>query len=315
MYTAEENNIRKGIFKWVRENKHTYSLNKTNAIKHFGRSKIALKAIDEAIFRVKSTIVNETPSFIKYIREKCRHFADALPSSNYSMGEEKSILCKAIGGKFGEEIISYADHRSYYAKSCIFRPTHGDVFTYFKPSDIKGLFLSGGVLTRILKPITKYIFRAEIIVFHEDCNKQHKINGEITFHYEQSIFCRFNDQEYHADNLASARIWVAEQKKYVVSQKTKHKAIKRVVTQLLKRKFVYQDSIKTGNCTAGSDAFCSRHNLNRHSTITGKDLWILAKDDIAGDYARRIITTIVYKETGVQRQESEVYINNIVFAQ
>lgn len=276
------------IFKAAKE-----GLNKTAIFKKFGRSKEVAQAADKALQRVKNAPCKPEEDKLHTLKmdalkAKFGDYASSLPSSGYSMGENKEFVV-TIGVE--KILVSKSDCRSYYAKSCKYTPTWGIVKAIMPLSDIKDTFLNGGLITRITgKTKYKNIFHAQYIQWDYD-----KYRGKMIGTLKPKwIDCFYTPlyEGYHGKTLAACQEYIiyrvpsSEQKKF---ERKNIKKAAQILKDVLEHEFVYTDSIKSGNCTAGSDAFCQRHNLTRKSTLKGAILLRIAKEGDSKFYINRMI--------------------------
>lgn len=139
----------------------------------------------------------------------------------------------------------------------------------------------------------------------------HMVSGYVVLGHRSGIFDNeLVDNWYHTETLADARQYLARsikfEKQFAVEQKQKAKAralrakedekrakaearakakadkefakqVKRVqksteLADILQHMYVYQDSIKAGNCVPGTNGFLAAHNLQKTDTRSGEFL-------------------------------------------
>ena len=282
-------NIIKDIFKAAKE-----GINKTAIFKKFGRSKEVAQAADKALQRVKNAPCKPEEDKLHTLKmdalkAKFGDYASSLPSSGYSMGENKEFFVQIGTEKIS---VSKSDCRQYYAKSCKYTPTWGIVKAIMPLSDIKDTFLNGGLITRITgKTKYKNIFHAQYIHWVYD-----KYRGKMIVESLKPkwIDCFYTPlyEGYHGKTIADCQQYIIDRAPSSEQKKFERKNIKKaaqILKDVLEHEFVYTDSIKSGNCAAGSDAFCRRHNLTRKSTLKGAILLRIAKEGDSKLYIYRMI--------------------------
>ena len=280
-------NIIKDIFKAAKE-----GINKTAIFKKFGRSKEVQAATEKAIFRANNTPCTpeeQLNTLKKDTLKKFAGYASTLPASGYSMGETKDFFVKV-----GNETIcvSKSDTTQTYAKSCKYKPTWGYVKVVVSLSEVKDTFLNGGLITLITGK-TKYkdIFHAKYILWKYDVYRGKMVVASLK---PEWIDCFFTPlyEGYHGLTIADCQQYIIDRAPSPEQKKYERKNIKKaaqIFKDVLEHEFVYTDSIKSGNCTAGSDAFCQRHNLTRKSTLKGAILLRIAKEGDSKFYINRMI--------------------------
>ena len=282
-------NIIKDIFKAAKE-----GINKTAIFKKFGRSKEVAQAADKALQRAKNAPCKPEEDKlhtlkIDALKAKFGDYASSLPSSGYSMGENKEFFVQIGTEKIS---VSKSDCRSYYARSCKYTPTWGKVTVIMPLSEIKDTFLNGRLITRITgKTKYKNIFHAQYIHWIYKYRRGKMIVESLK---PQWIDCFYTPlyEGYHGLTLADCQQYIIDRAPSSEQKKFERKNIKKatqILKDVLEHEFVYTDSIKSGNCSAGSDAFCQRHNLTRKSTLKGAILLRIAKEGDSKFYINRMI--------------------------
>lgn len=313
-FTAQENATRKQVFAYnLKKSQDTWM---DSCTKKFGRSKVVRQAIIDSNNRIAShtPVLTGIDAYKARLKKRLKGLASCLPSSGYSMGEVKKIYCRHLG------IVSMSDHCMYYAKSCSYRPTHGDVSVWLPIRLLAKAENMSGMITVRTKQVQNRIWKCQWVVFDYTRNGRGIINSDITFHMVSGYVVRGSrlsilndelfDNWYHTETLADARQYLARnakfEKQFAVEQKQKAKAraieekeeekrakaearakakadkefskqVKRVqksteLADILQHMYVYQDSIKAGNCVPGTNGFLEAHNLQKTDTRSGEFL-------------------------------------------
>ena len=194
------------------------------------------------------------------IQKRLNKLAYYLPSDGYSMGGVQKITVN----KYLEGI--YDDRRNY-ANSCKYRPTHGFVNYNIKFNELKNYSVIGGLITYIYpnqKTKVKKCFWLQGSGKKQNFELK-EIQGYIYNDYHG--LCKKNVFEQGEKN----RKREAERKKQ--AEKTaKNKA------KALNCLYSYEDSLKSGNCEAGTRAFILRCKLDINKKYKGKTLLKIAKE-------------------------------------
>lgn len=209
------------------------------------------------------------------------NIAKTLPASGYSMGETKTLYLSK--GRFSATI----DCREYYARSCSYRPTHGEVSVVISPRDLIGVRVRGGLPTRIVGSYSKDIRKCEWIEWQTESYRG-KVTS-VSIKWVKGYLVR----GWHTTSLQAAKEKLLackeSEKKAAAAMKGKEKEFKRI----LKTDICFEDSVKAGNCRPGTIAFCRSQGLRIDSLIKGKELLSLADKDslfyIARIFAYKIL--------------------------
>lgn len=216
------------------------------------------------------------------------NIAKTLPASGYSMGETKTLSLSK--GRFSATI----DCREYYARSCSYRPTHGEVSVIISPRDLMGVRIRGGRPTRIVGSYSKDIRKCEWIEWQTESYRG-KVTS-VSIKWVKGYLVR----GWHTTSLQAAKEKLASCKesekkaaaaikKAAAAMKDKEKEFKRI----LKTDICFADSVKAGNCRPGTIAFCMSQGLRISSLIKGEELLSLADKDslfyIAKIFAYKIL--------------------------
>lgn len=230
-----------------------------------------------------------------------------LPSSGYSMGEMKYAYCTHTDDK-GMCDCTY-NYKGKYRGS----ETYGTVKVTLKPSELNGYENIDGVWTKILRRQKNGIHKCETITFQWKTPRKYN-NGEVEKVHEIGYLAEYTFAHgvgtiyYHAPSKEQAKEWLSgakfrdnesikRRKKYEKEREEKVKALsswrksnKKFISDLLKRKYTFDDSLKSGNCEIGTLSFCHRHHFQRDVVLTGKQLIRFAKlDEDLAKHIKRII--------------------------
>ena len=238
-FTAQENATRKQVF--------AYNLKKSqnswmdSCTKKFGKSKVVRQAIEESNKRIAShtpvlTGIDAYKAKLMGRIDNHENLASCLPDSGYSMGEFKKITCRHLG------IVATSDNREYYAKSCSYRPTHGEVTVELPIRLLAKAENMHGMITIRTKQIQNRIWKAQWVVFDYTRNGRGIINSDITFHMVSGyvvkgcqtgwdyspLFDKVTISWHHTESLADARKDLAEcikhEKQFAIDKKKADKA-------------------------------------------------------------------------------------------
>lgn len=231
-----------------------------------------------------------------------------LPSSGYSMGEMKYAYCTHTDDK-GMCDCTYKYKGKYRGME-----TYGMVKVTLKPSELNGYENIDGVWTKILRRQKNGIHRCETITFQWKTPSKYN-NGKVEKVHEFGYIVEYKFKYdgytyyYHSPTKERAQDWLSgakfkdnesikRLKKYEKEKDERIKALsswrksnKKFISDLLKRKYTFDDSLKSGNCEIGTLSFCHRHHFQRDVVLTGEQLIRFAKLD--KDLARHIKRIIV----------------------
>lgn len=283
---------------------NTYCVyNPTKVYNIFGRSKETGKYLSLCKKRKqreelkKDALPPEKSEIVELMEDVVR----TLPASGYSMGELKTL--KLTRGGYAVS----ADCRDSYARSCRWRPTHGDITVVISPRDLTGVRVRGGLPTRITGSYSKDIKKCEWIEWDKETYR-----GKTTAVKPRWVK-GFLVRDWHTESLEEAKKTLASSKE--IEKKTaairkkleKEKAAmckehEKAFKALLKTDLCFEDSVNAGNCKPGTIAFCKSNNLRLDSIITGKKLLSLA-DKATLYYIARIFA---YKMKGRSPYREEV---------
>lgn len=263
---------------------NTYCVyNPTKVYNIFGRSKETGKylALCKKRKQRENLKKDALPPEKREIVELLEAVVRTLPASGYSMGELKTL--KLTRGGYAVS----ADCRDSYARSCRWRPTHGDITVVISPRDLTGVRVRGGLPTRITGSYSKDIRKCEWIEWQTETYR-----GKVTSVYPKWIK-GYLVRGWHTTSLQAAKEKLASckesEKKVAAAMKGKEKEFKRI----LKTDICFEDSVKAGNCRPGTIAFCRSQGLRIDSLIKGKELLSLADKDslfyIARIFAYKIL--------------------------
>lgn len=230
-----------------------------------------------------------------------------LPSSGYSMGEMKYAYCTHTDNE------GKCDNTYKYTGKFRGHETYGSVRVTLKPSELNGYRNIDGVWTKILRRQKNGIHKCETISFQWKTSRRYN-NGKVEKVHEVGYLAEYRFKYdgvkayYHAKNKQSAQARLTSWKKedaegirrYKMYEKERDERIKalsswrksnkKFISDLLKRKYTFDDSLKSGNCEIGTLSFCHRHHFQRDVVLTGKQLIRFAKlDEDLAKHIKRII--------------------------
>lgn len=223
-----------------------------------------------------------------------------LPSSGYSMGEMKRASCTHTDDE------GVCDNTYRYKGEWRGSETWGDVHVTLKPSELNGYKNLDGVWTKILRRQKNGIHKCETITFQWKTPRRRN-NGEVEKVHEIGYLAEYKFKHdgytyyYHAPTKARAKEWLSDTKfrdNESIKRLKKHekecekerankvkalsswmKSNKKFISDLLKRKYTFDDSLKSGNCEVGTLSFCHRHHFQRDVVLNGRQLIRFAKLD------------------------------------
>lgn len=287
---------------------NTYCVyNSTKVYTFFGRSKETGKYLSLCKKRKqreelkKDALPPEKSEIVELMEDVVR----TLPASGYSMGEVKTL--KLTRGGYAVS----ADCRDFYARSCRWRPTHGEITVVISPRDLTGVRVRGGLPTRITGSYSKDIRKCEWIEWQTETYR-----GKVT-----SVTPKWKKGylvgDYHAESLEEARRQVQRMKETqrLLSEKirTDAKIEKLTLKKAEKMKISADDSIASGNCRPGTTEFIVRYALSERDFISGKELIEISRW-AKGYYNYFIARIFAYKVIGRSPYDNEVFkVKKILF--
>jgi hypothetical protein len=253
-------------------------------------------AFEKSLQREKNKKESPSPEQAR-ILANITNIAKTLPASGYSMGEIKTLSLSK--GRFSATI----DCREYYAMSCSYRPTHGEVSVVISPRDLMGVRVRGGLPTRITGAYSKDILKCEWIEW-----KTESYRGKVT-----SVTPKWRKGylvgDYHAESLEVARREVQRKKETqrLMSEeiRTSTKLERLTLKKAEKMKISLEDSIGSGNCRPGTTEFIVRYALSERDSISGKELIEISRWS-KGYYNYFIARIFAYKVIGRRPYNNEV---------
>lgn len=221
----------------------------TTALRHSTPEQaVIIRKIDSRRINKQNTSIKEfCDALIKFRMQK---IAYNMPEQGYSMGGEKKIVC-------GKLWVNY-DNCSQYAKSCSFKPTWGFYSERITFEELRGIQIIGGLVTYIypnqkgkLKKCWWYVGKGQKQYF-QLVRQQGWLYGE-----------------YHSTDKATA-IREGRRIEETIVRQAKEKAIKqRYINKAMRAQYTFSDSLASGNCEAGTRAFCIRLRLNEQRNYRG----------------------------------------------
>lgn len=337
-FTVSENATRKSVIEFVRK----YSYKPQSEYKErFGSSKVVMAAIEEAKDRIRrnSPVQSIQEQFLAKLSANASSLSRCLPDSGFSMGETKRI----VNRKFN--VFGRFDNTREYAKSCAWSAKHGDVEMNLPVNLLGKLEAMEGVMTLRGKQIQQGIWKCEWLVLDFARNRRGFITSEISYHMEKGYVVRresgrrFKEGWFHTADLSDARQhlkqfvadhkeelkWQAREAKLEAErnaakekqQKELAKAMKRVekspeLIAALNHMYVYQDSIKAGNCIPGTNGFLTAHNLKKSDTRSGEFLLRISRGSWQHSNVVRIILNYIRNTYGEFFAKNEKALNIIL---
>ncbi len=204
----------------------------------------------------------------KLINRRGDELVRSLPDEGYSMGSMVSLHVN--------KYLRFSHDRTWsYAKSCKYRPTHGSVRLSLTFDEFKRAQVIGGVLT-ILPKTNRKLKKVEW--FEGKGSKQYfqlqRVQGWL---YEG----------YHSTNKERAIEGGNRNIELRKLQEAKQKAYRKA----LRRSYTFLDSLRAGNCSAGTKAFILRCGLDERREYRGTFLVRVAKEKSSGSlqYVNKMI--------------------------
>lgn len=200
------------------------------------------------------------------LEKKLKNIADYLPSSGYSMGERKKVIC----GKFSQTV----DHRSFYSGKYSGSENHGYVEFVTNYKEVRNIQVIGGLVTYIYKNQKGKLKKCWWLDANNAKNhfKMIKVEGYLYADYHSTNKEKAIEGGKRSEQLKKE---AARQKKEYESKKA---ALQKAYNKALRKQYSFDDSIKAGNCVAGTKAFIIRLQLDESKKYRGKYLLDLAKE-------------------------------------
>jgi len=189
------------------------------------------------------------------ISERLKTIAEAMPTEGYSMGGKYSVSFRGLTG--------VNDCRQYYSKSCKYSENWGGYNVDFSLTELVNTQVIGGLVT--------YIYpnqRNKVKKCYWYTSKGSKQHFQL-IKQEGYIYAG-----YHSLTKDGAKIGGERNLLEKKQQEQKQKLIKKA----LRYQFTFDDSIKAGNCEAGTRAFILRCNLSKDKKYRGSFLLKIARE-------------------------------------
>jgi hypothetical protein len=239
-----------------------------------------LVEIVEKIFTRKSKEEEKTVKQFcdNLIINRLRQIAKNLPDEGYSMGSKILVTV----GKGKHCLIGQDDRTSEYAHSCKYSATHGRVVLHLKAEELR--------YTRVIANLVTYIYP----------NQKSKIKKCYWYvgygsksHFELKKKEGFIFAGFHAETKEQAKLGGERNIQY---QKDQSKKVENF-NKALRLQYSFEDSLKSGNCEAGTRAFILRLGLDSTKKYRGKFLLELAKEKSSNSvsYVERMVRYKVRK--------------------
>lgn len=318
-YSKSENALRKRIFAWVAENSYrsTFFTDKGNPIagfvERFGKGQQVSPILREAVFRHECNVEVKASRARKTKLRNWERLAECLPSSGYSMGEEKVITNRLLGE------VSRVDCTQEYARSCKYSAKHGCVAVELPISILRRAENADGMITIRGKQVQTSIWKCKWLVFDTHAKYLNGNDSEVTYRFVEGYLVNLADvfgfdfhtgkvcwhgaRLFHTENLRFARNIlkrhikdVAESKKYegrylkmkqeeekarLKIERKRQSIIKKLtknpcLLDVFEHEYTYEDSINAGNCHPGTRSFAANNNLELTDKVKGSTLLRLA---------------------------------------
>lgn len=186
------------------------------------------------------------------IYKKLKEIAKAVPDEGYSMGSRIVI-------KFNKLICS-DDRTNEYSKSCSYRPIHGQINVRLTKDELQHIKVVGGVITYIYSSKQK----VKRCWWFEGWGKKQNFH---LVKVEGYIFNGFHSKDKNKALEVGTRLLKAE-KEAKKEQNKKTGDFKKA----LRLQYSFYDSLKCGNCEAGTRAFAIRIGLDTTKKYRGSFL-------------------------------------------
>jgi hypothetical protein len=250
------------------------SESKTQFCNIAGKSKDAI-AIWETIEKrraMKPYVFDRWKECAKAVRSiaRKRNLRNALPCSTYSMGGETDLMVAGI------MTACTIDTRKEYAKRCTWKAQHGWIEIHLNPSEFRRAWNIHSVLTICDNPANLQIGKIVPASWFElQGRKQHeeieRVNGFLVRLSGGNIF--------HASTQEEAKERLEQERKAQRQAEQKAKEEKQTIKALETLKLSFDDSLKAGNCKAGTLQFIHKHGLSESATYTVKQLIKIGADE------------------------------------
>lgn len=211
-----------------------------------------IKVIRSRIPEPKLTVKQFCDNLIK---ERLYQIAKNLPDEGYSMGSKITVTCKGLLGM--------DDRRDYYSKSCKYSETHGSVFLRLTPEELRNTKVIGNLVTYIYPDQKRKIKKC--YWYSSEGRKQHFNLTKV----EGFLYCGYHSLTREGAKIGGTRIleYEKEQRRKVAN-----------FNKALRLQYSFQDSLKAGNCEAGTRAFVLRLQLDINKKYRGTYLLAQAKE-------------------------------------
>ena len=194
------------------------------------------------------------------IQKRLSRLAYYLPSDGYSMGGTRKITINRY-------LQSVYDDRRNYANSCKYRPTHGFVNYNIKLNELKNYSVIGGVIT--------YIYPGQKTKVKK-CFWLQGSGKKNNFEIKKIEGFIYND--YHGLDKKNVFEQGEKNRKREAERKKQAEKTAKSKAKALNCLYSYEDSLKAGNCEAGTRAFILRCKLDATKKYKGRTLLKIAKE-------------------------------------
>jgi hypothetical protein len=309
-FTAQENATRKEVFNYNR-NRASWMDSCTKKFGKSKVVRQAIEDSNKRIAS-HTPVLTGIDAYKARLVERLMGLAACLPDSGYRMGDFKHIYCRHLGIVSSydatEEYAKSCKFRATHGRVEVGLP----IRLLAKAENMHGMITvrTKQVQNRIWKAqwvVFDYTRNGRGII-NSDITF-HMVSGYVALGSSEG-WNELVDYWYHTETLADARQYLARnakfEKQFAVEQKQKAKArairakedekrakaearanakadkefakqVKRVeksteFADILQHMYVYQDSIKAGNCVPGTNNFLNAHNLQKTDTRSGEFL-------------------------------------------
>jgi len=224
----------------------------------------------------------------RHLEDYARH----LPDSGYSMGEYKRIIV-------GKTFVSYYNNTSEYAKSSKYKAKHGYTNAHLTFKDARQLQIIGGLITIVGELVGNGLRKAE---WFEKGVKYSETPSRITGYIA-------GDYHFTAPNIKAAKQKAKEyydnKRQQVLKLKADEKKKKLIAAALQRKDKVtwvsLEDSIKAGNCMAGTKNFCNiaRFDTETYGAMRADAILKLAEKNNVIPFANKAINQAKLRYAGI----------------
>jgi hypothetical protein len=230
------------------------------AISKCDGDKELIKAVRKHFVRIYQAVPTTKEFCDKLINKRLQKISKSLPDEGYSMGS-------TVWVNVNKYIYTLDDRTQEYARSSKFRANHGCVRLKLSFEDFKNSSVIGGLLT-VIEPGQK-----------SKCKKCKWVEGKGSkSRFELIWVYGYIYGDYHSEDKKEAiRIGKKKEQRDKERIKIEKDGVNRI-KKAMRKQFGYEDSIKAGNCEAGTRAFVIRCGLDIERSYRGSFLLKIAKE-------------------------------------